>query len=171
MREYLVKIAHYNLWANQKIIAAIPLDKNIFNETLKSSFPTIKDTLLHIWDAQDIWLTRLKDLPITSFPSKNFNGSNEDVINGLIKSSESFYLFLDEQLPTFDTKIITYKTIAGEAQSSTAIEVVAHCMNHSTFHRGQIITMLRALDITKLPATDMIAYNRQMKEVKKEILD
>lgn len=171
MKEYLVKLAHYNLWANQKVISMISLDKKIMNTPIVSSFPSIQETLLHIWDAQDIWLTRLKEQPNTSFPSKHFKGSNADVIEGLQKSSEDFYLFLDKQLPTYDTKIFTYTTIAGEAQASTAVEIVAHCMNHSSFHRGQLITMLRGLGQQKFEATDMIAYHRAMKEVKKEILD
>jgi uncharacterized damage-inducible protein DinB len=171
MKEYLVKLAHYNLWANQKMISMISTDEKIFCAPVKNSFPSIKDTLLHIWDAQDIWFTRLNDKPITDFPSKNFKGNNEDVVAGLIKSSEDFYLFLDKQLPTYDTKIFSYKNMAGESFSSTAVDIVTHCMNHSTFHRGQLITILRGFGQTKFESTDLIAYHRAMKEVKKEILD
>lgn len=171
MKEYLVKLAHYNLWANQNMLSMIPEDEKLFNQEVKSSFPSIKSTLLHIWDAQDIWLTRLKDEVITDFPSKNFKGDSKDIRRGLIHSSEEFYLFLDKQVPTYDTKISSYKTIAGIMQSSTTTEIVAHCMNHSTFHRGQLITILRELGCTNFIATDMIAYYRHISQVKKDILD
>jgi uncharacterized damage-inducible protein DinB len=35
-----------------------------------------------------------------------------------------------------------------------------HLANHSTYHRGQITTMLRQLGVTPVP-TDLIAYYRQ----------
>ncbi|HEU5394788.1 MAG TPA: DinB family protein [Candidatus Methylomirabilis sp.] len=35
-----------------------------------------------------------------------------------------------------------------------------HVVNHSTYHRGQVITMLRQLG-AKPVATDLIAYYRQ----------
>jgi uncharacterized damage-inducible protein DinB len=36
-------------------------------------------------------------------------------------------------------------------------QIVLHAINHSTYHRGQIVTMLRAFDITP-PNTDLTAY-------------
>ena len=37
-------------------------------------------------------------------------------------------------------------------------------MNHSTYHRGQIITILRELGVTTLPTTDLMAYFRETKQ-------
>ena len=34
-------------------------------------------------------------------------------------------------------------------------------MNHGTYHRGQLITMLRQTGVTNLPATDLIVYYRE----------
>ncbi len=39
-------------------------------------------------------------------------------------------------------------------------EAVLHCMNHSTFHRGQLITIFRQLGFKKLFSTDLIAFSR-----------
>ena len=33
-------------------------------------------------------------------------------------------------------------------------QMIMHCMNHSTYHRGQIITMLRELRIATIPAIE-----------------
>jgi uncharacterized damage-inducible protein DinB len=40
-------------------------------------------------------------------------------------------------------------------------EIIMHCMNHSTFHRGQIVTMLRTAGVTNLFSTDLITYYRE----------
>jgi uncharacterized damage-inducible protein DinB len=172
MREYLLQLAHYNLWANQLIVNAIPNDKKRFTQEVKSSFPTVEKTILHIWDAQDIWLSRLEDRPLTDWPSSSLKDRNQQSIcEGLNHSSVRFFQFVDKQLPTFDTKIITYKNMQGVEYQNTTQEIIAHCMNHSTFHRGQLVSMLRELGVEKFSSTDMISYFRQLKEKKKEIYD
>ncbi|MDQ6763781.1 MAG: hypothetical protein M3015_14295, partial [Bacteroidota bacterium] len=39
-------------------------------------------------------------------------------------------------------------------------EMLVQVFNHQTFHRGQLITMMRQNGIDKLPATDFIVYSR-----------
>lgn len=171
MKEYLVTLAHYNLWANRRIISVMPNDEALFDAEAASSFTSLRKTLLHIWDAQLIWLYRLQDKQIAKVPSEIFEGSVTELCNALLAQSEEFYLFLDAQLPTYPEKSIHYSTLKGDPFVSSAQDVVSHCMNHSTFHRGQLITQLHQLGIHELISTDMITYYRTMKEVKKDILD
>lgn len=171
MREYLVNLSNYNLWANSRICHMIPDDTKIWEGPVASSFPDIRQTLLHIWDAETIWLMRLNEEPIKEWPGKFFKGDHKEIIKGLVGTSHAFFSFLDKQLPAYPTKIIQYKNLKGEHFSNTSAEIVAHTMNHSTFHRGQVITMLRNLGITDLLATDMIAYYRERSQLKSEIPD
>jgi uncharacterized damage-inducible protein DinB len=172
MREHLLHLSHYNLLANQKLLSFIPEDSFIWEREVKSSFKTIASTILHITDAQDIWLSRING----QSPSK-WSGSDRqvqspsDIGDLLIQSSHRFFLFIDSQLPTFPTKIIQYENMKGITYSNTVEEIVAHAMNHSTFHRGQVITMLRELGVDKLDSTDMISFFREIKERKKDVLD
>ncbi len=48
-------------------------------------------------------------------------------------------------------------------------QIIYHCMNHSTFHRGQIISQLRTLGVDKLQATDFIVYLRELKQSDNEL--
>jgi uncharacterized damage-inducible protein DinB len=172
MREYLLQLSHYNLWANQKLVALISKDQSIWEKEVKSSFNTIASTILHITDAQDIWLSRLNGQSLGVWPSSDAAGqTSADIARSLIQSSENFFMFLDVQLPTFPTKIIQYKDMKGFSHANTVEEIVAHTMNHSTFHRGQVITMLRELGVDKLNSTDMISFFREIKEKKKDVLD
>ena len=41
------------------------------------------------------------------------------------------------------------------------LSLALHVFNHSTYHNGQIVTMLRQLKIEKIPATDFIAWTRE----------
>ena len=173
MREHLLQLAHYNLWANQKLINnIIPNDKFIWGKEVKSSFNTIAKTILHITDAQDIWLSRLRGESLTIWPSSNLASEHPSAIGHmLIESSHRFFAFMDAQLPTYPTKIIQYENMKGITFYNTVEEIVTHVMNHSTFHRGQLITLLRELGIDKFSSTDMITFFREIKEKKKDVLD
>ena len=61
-----------NLWANQKLAGLFTcLDEAAANKTIVNSFPSVKRTFLHIWDAGLIWLNRLRGLYLTGFPVEN----------------------------------------------------------------------------------------------------
>ena len=172
MREYLLQLTHYNIWANKLIVNTIKNNNTLFTKEIKSSFPTLEKTILHIWKAQDIWLSRLEGHEFLDWPSNQLTNKNqESICAGLNHSSLEFFQFVDKQLPTFPTKVISYKNMKGVECHSTTQEIIAHCMNHSTFHRGQLVTMLRNLGSDKIPSTDMISYFIQLKEKKKEIYD
>jgi len=42
-----------------------------------------------------------------------------------------------------------------------------HCINHGTYHRGQIITIARNIGITDPPTTDYNYYNMVLKSTYK----
>ena len=58
------------------------------------------------------------------------------------------------------------KNLAGEEYKNTVSDIIQHAVNHGTYHRGQILTMLRQLGFTKLFSTDYIAYCRERVEIK-----
>jgi uncharacterized damage-inducible protein DinB len=39
--------------------------------------------------------------------------------------------------------------------------MLLHVFNHGTYHRGQLVTMLRQLGIENIPATDFIVWSRE----------
>lgn len=152
----------YNHWANQKLAEVFtPLDEAAANKTIVSSFPSVKRTFLHIWDAELIWLKRLQGLSLTAFPSENFQGDFGDVLKELLAVSQDLHGFIAAQDEAFFEKPIKFKTLAGKAFSQPAYEMIQHCLNHSTYHRGQLVTMARQLELKDIPATDFVYYKRQ----------
>ncbi|MFL5753274.1 MAG: DinB family protein, partial [Bacteroidia bacterium] len=54
-----------------------------------------------------------------------------------------------------------YKNTKGEPFNTSNSGIIMHCMNHSTFHRGQLVTMLRGLGYEgAVDSTDLISYLR-----------
>lgn len=161
MQKLLQDYSSYNLWANQRIIEMVaPITDQQFEQEILSSFPSVKLTLLHIWDAQLIWLSRMQGTSPAFFPSEEFTGDRQAVIDGLAANSTDYLDFVKKLNPNKLTESCNYKTISGKIMMQTYAELIMHCMNHSTYHRGQILTMLRQLGYSSFKPTDYIYYLR-----------
>lgn len=56
-------------------------------------------------------------------------------------------------------RAIEYRLMSGKAFRSTFDDMFRHVVNHATYHRGQLATLLRQVG-HKAPATDYILYRR-----------
>ncbi|TND09984.1 MAG: DinB family protein [Bacteroidetes bacterium] len=160
MKNLLIQYTQYNLWANSKLAELLmTLDPALYDRELKSSFPSIRKTVNHIWGAEFIWLERLKGNSPTEFPGKNV--SPDMPVNTFLEASKAFSRFTEEQAELFFTAETVYKNLKGDTFKNVNSGIVMHCMNHSTFHRGQLVTMLRESGVERgIPSTDLIAYLR-----------
>lgn len=160
MKEILLHLVKYNYWANKIIVQTI-IDKAFeqLDVQIPNSFPSLRKTLLHIWDAETIWYKRLHNISVADLPSKDF-GTQESVFDSLIKQSELFVYFVSSKTENNFTTNCEYVNLKGEKFSQPIYTILMHCMNHSTFHRGQIICMLRQLGYDNLPSTDLISFSR-----------
>jgi uncharacterized damage-inducible protein DinB len=158
----IIQHLQYNAWANKRIAATTELlDDHIFYHERESSFPSIAKTMLHVWDAEQVWINRLKGISLTAFPSVHFKGDKSDIINGFRNSSDELVQFISEKDLRFLDRSYEYTTMKGQQFTDTVEETLYHIVNHGTYHRGQIITMLRTAGITSLPATDLIFFMRE----------
>lgn len=159
--ELLKDYGVFNHWANTHIIEWLgkhPAD--LLERQTPSSFPTLKLTILHIWGAEEVWRSRLQGISPTAFPSENFHGTTDEMFSGLLDCSARFRDFLGAQAPVFFETQIHYTHTTGTPYTQYSSEIILHCLQHSTYHRGQIITMARSLGITDVPHTDYIRYVR-----------
>jgi uncharacterized damage-inducible protein DinB len=58
------------------------------------------------------------------------------------------------------TEKIHYTNKAGQAFFEQYDLLLLHIFNHNTYHNGQLVTMLRALGVDKIPSTDFVAWTR-----------
>jgi uncharacterized damage-inducible protein DinB len=162
MKEIYVDYARYNVWANQRMAELFSdLTEAEAEQHFESSFPSVRKTILHIWDAEVIWLKRLRGEKIEDFPSRNFSGDFKEVLAGWLANSKDFLHFVEGLSEAELEAEHSFQTISGGANSHRASEMIHHCMNHSTYHRGQLTTFARQLGRRKIPSTDMIFYQRE----------
>ena len=160
MKHLLETYVDYNYWANKKIADILSsLDPELLNVEVKSSFPSLRKTTHHIWDAELVWLARMEQKPWTWPPTAQFKNPG---ITDFTKTSLEFSNFVKSKGEDFYHSEIAFKDSKGSPYTNKGWEMVMHCMNHSSFHRGQIITLLRELGVDQnLPATDLIRYFRE----------
>jgi uncharacterized damage-inducible protein DinB len=150
----------FNSWANRRTLeACAALTPAQFTRDLGSSYGSVRDTLVHICGAEWIWLERWhsrspKEIPTpTDFP---------DFLSVSRRWTEVERNFLDyvASLTQEDIqRVMKFKTLNGTEYAQPLGHCLQHVANHSTYHRGQITTLLRQLG-AKPVATDMIAYYR-----------
>jgi uncharacterized damage-inducible protein DinB len=160
--DILIEKAKYNLWANQRIVAVLSgLEQEQLIQKIESSFAGVYPTIFHIWNAENIWLERLQGISLNSWPSRDAN--DKDNLQKFIQTSKLFLEFLEKNhlQKEFPFSEISYSNLKGDFMNNSAYEIVFHCFNHSSYHRGQIVTMLRQLGVTNILSTDFIAYLRE----------
>lgn len=151
----------YNYWANNKIAnLLITVSPEILEKETPSSFNTIKKTVYHIWDAEVIWFTRIQGNQITTWPSESFEGNVLEGLDAFVNNSKELCDFIQSKDRAFLDSIIHYKNLKGLEFSQPVEDILFHVVNHGSYHRGQIITMLRALGHTKVENTDLISFMR-----------
>lgn len=160
LKDNILSLLRYNAWANSAIHSAIP--ESFLDIEIKSSFNSIRKTICHIWDAETIWFERLQKIPVTPWPaSNNFKGSWEEMKVAILDQETRMIAFFSDQPDAFFIESIRYKNLKGLEFTNLNFQVLQHVVNHSSAHRGQIITMLRHLECTSIPSTDLIAYYRE----------
>jgi uncharacterized damage-inducible protein DinB len=161
MKEIIGKYVDYNLWANQRLLEfLLAFPTELLDKEVPNSFRSLKKTLLHIWDAELLWLSRIKGHSMSFWPSEQFDDKKS--LKEMLDVSLEWKQFVQKQESSFLNQNCFYKSIAGQEFSQKVHEITLHCMNHSTFHRGQIVTALRILDVKEgIPQTDLIAFLRE----------
>jgi uncharacterized damage-inducible protein DinB len=158
MKELINTYLDYNLWANKRITAVVTsINPSLYDVEVKSSFPSLRKTVHHIWDAELAWLARLKKEVVSWPPSAQFK---DPAIDDFLKTSDAFVDYVKSKGDNFLSEISPYKDSKGAQHSNLHSEMIMHCMNHSTYHRGQLVTILRGLGVTEIPSTDLITWYR-----------
>lgn len=160
MKQIVGLQAAYNVWANKRIAEILrKVEPDLLDAPVVSSFPTLRKTVYHIWDAEYIWLKRLEGESISYWPSEKL--TSETPIDGFLKVSDMLLNIVKYNDDNWLNEICEYSNMRGDKFVQPRFQVLMHVLNHSTFHRGQLVTMLRNLEVTDLVSTDLITYLRQ----------
>ena len=151
----------YNTWANRRSLeAASKLTNEQFVKPMGSSFGSVRDTLAHVYCAEWIWLERFQGRSPAAFPDAS---EFVDVASLRAKwaEQEARLLAFVAKLTQEDlNRVMEYNTLKFGVYANPLWQSMQHVVNHGTYHRGQITTLLRQLGAQPI-LTDLMHYYRE----------
>jgi len=159
--EDIVQLYDFNSWANHRAMgAASALTPEQFTKPMGSSFSSVRDTLAHICGGEWVWLERFLGRSPSAMPD---NSRFAD-----LASLRAHWQPIDTNLLTFVRGLkqedldrdMEYKTMKFGVYKNPLWQSLQHLINHGTYHRGQITTMLRQHGAQPI-LTDLIHFYRE----------
>lgn len=151
LKEYFERLYRYHAQANQKCLDAIKAMETEKSEVLK--------LMSHIVLAGLTWYERVSERPSTV---KNvWDIVPLELLESLSDRNSNDWQDLLRQRDEASFQVsIGYTNLQGKSFSNTVSDIMAHVVNHATYHRGQIAALIRANG--DAPAvTDFIAFARE----------
>jgi len=136
----------YNRWANERTVAsARALSAEEYERDLGGGFPSVRDTLVHIASATEAWHERFHGRS----PGRLLTGADvpglDEAASRLELADAAIERFALETDPARLSDVLTYMNLKGEPKKVPYWVVLRHVVNHGTYHRGQIASMIRRL--------------------------
>jgi len=157
----MVVLYEYNAWANRRQLeAAGKVTPEEFLRPMGSSFGSLRDTLAHIYGAEWVWLERFQGRSPGSLPDVT-QFQNVASLREKWSELEPRLLGFVGSLTQEDlNRVLEYKTLKFGDYSNPLWQSMQHVVNHGTYHRGQVTTLLRQLGAQPV-LTDLMHFYRE----------
>lgn len=148
----------YNQWANERMLRSVAtLSSEELKRELAVSFGSLLATLAHIIGVEQVYLQR--------WAGKSPSGIPDTKELPDLSSLQALWRFNLREQGRFvenltDEKLqqpCSYINFKGERYTYPLHDMVQHFVNHSTYHRGQVVFLLRLLGKQPL-STDYLRY-------------
>lgn len=151
----------YNAWANRRHLdAAAKLTEEEFLRPMGSSFGSVRDTLAHMHFAEWVWLERFEGRSPAAFPDITQFQDVASLQERWIEQEGRLLKFVAGLTQDDLNRVMEYKTFNFGVYSNPLWQSMQHVVNHGTYHRGQVTTLLRQLG--KQPIlTDLMHFYRE----------
>lgn len=161
-RDDVRTLVDFNYWARDRMLAAVEaLSPEQYTKDMGNSFKSLRDTLVHMYSAEWVWLTRWQGTsPTAPIPFDRF--ANLAELAAAWRELESQIRSLVDGLDAAGLeREHDYRLMNGQPGRSVFWHMLQHVVNHGTYHRGQVVTMLRQLGLPPGKSTDLIAFYRE----------
>jgi uncharacterized damage-inducible protein DinB len=151
----------YHYWARDRMLDALErLPAEQCAKDLGSSFKSIRETVVHMYAAEWAWYSRWQGTSPTALLTSEPYPDVVSIRRAWTETEANVRAFANRLGASGVTKVIEYKLLNGSAGASPFWQMVQHVVNHASYHRGQVTTMLRQLGAQPAKPMDMIAFYR-----------
>lgn len=154
----LASLFSYNAWANEKTLASVrPLPREVYTRGLGGGWPSLRATLVHLAGATDAWAERFEGRDATRLPIEEEVPELADAEALLVRAQQRFEALLPALGPERLREPFAWRNLQQEVRTAPTWVVLRHVVNHATYHRGQVSSMVRRLGGTPSP-TDLVRW-------------
>ncbi len=170
----------YNRWANERLFAALgELSDDEFVALVPSSFPSVRETVFHLLLAEWLWLKRWQGKsPRSPLADPDASAATWETLSpggiptakelATLAALKSFAESIEQERNEFLRGLtedfllapLQFSDMAGKPYAEPLVHLMQHLVNHSTYHRGQVTTLLRQLGEEGVPL-DMLYFFRE----------
>ena len=145
-RETLIALLEFHYRARDGTLDAVArITPDAFRRDLGSSFGSIRDTLAHVVSAEWVWCSRWEGhFPTEHLPAAGFE-TVDDIRFRWLEEESRVRRFVEALGPEDIHRVMDYRFFGGEPMRAVFWHMLQHVVNHATYHRGQVTTMLRQL--------------------------
>src|SRR5919199_2502009 len=139
------KLIRYNIWANRRLTEQTKcLSNELFTKELGGSFPSIQLTLRHLVESDWIWMHRWKGISFVDVPSTWSIHDAPSLLSTWYPIQNQIEEIVSHRTAQPNDEVV-FTTRKGDSFSLPFVDTVMHSTNHGTYHRGQVVNMLRML--------------------------
>jgi uncharacterized damage-inducible protein DinB len=152
----------YNYWARDRVLDAAALaTPEQYARDVPSSFRSIRDTLVHTYSAEWIWYSRWQgDSPTSALAFADYPD---------VATLRAAWLDLEARIRALVAglgdaglaRVVEYKLMSGRSGASAFWQMIQHVVNHGSYHRGQVTTLLRQVGAAPPTSMDLITFYRE----------
>jgi len=158
----LQALLDFHYWARNRVLeAAQSLTPEQFVRPLGNSFESVRDTLAHTYGADWIWYSRWVGDSPTGLPKADQFADLASLRTAWDAVEENTRALVSRLGESGIQRPIEYKAMDGRVFSEVFWRMAQHVVNHGSYHRGQVTTLLRQLGVPPPRSTDLIAYYRE----------
>jgi len=157
----LRSLLDYHYWARDRMLAALTaITPEQYTRDLGSSFRSIRETAVHVYAAEWAWYSRWQGQSPTALIKAETFPDLASLRQAWNELEAKVRAFLEDLGDNGLERVIEYKLLSGEPGASPFWQMLQHVVNHASYHRGQITTMLRQMGAAPGRPMDLIAFYR-----------
>lgn len=159
--EDLRTLLDYHYWARDRLLDALePLTEEQYTRHLGGSFPSIRATMVHIYSAEWAWYMRWRGTSPTGLRTEEEWPDLASLRHAWVEHEAKMRALLAELGASGIDRVVEYRLLSGQPGASPFRQMLPHVVNHASYHRGQVTTLLRQMGAQPPKSMDLITFYR-----------
>ena len=158
MQDDLPSLYAFNKWADSRVVHALQaLDEEQYGRELGGGWSSVRATFVHIAGATWAWSERVAGRECTKLHTVEQLPRLDDAVAVLGEAHARFDATVAGVTPDKLNETFVWKNLSGAEKKAPFFVILRHVVNHESYHRGQISSMVKRLG-GKPIATDFVLW-------------